>query len=46
LSFRSHGAPPRSFRPAMAESFTSKKVSGIVGWNSECEVSPQEGGRG
>ena len=45
LSFRGHGMPPRSFRPAMAESFTNKKVSGSVGWNSECEVSPQEGGR-
>jgi hypothetical protein len=46
LSFRSHGAPPRGFRHAMAGSFTNKKVCGSVGWNSECEVSPQEGGRG
>jgi hypothetical protein len=46
LSFRSHGTPPPGFRHAMAESFTNKKVIGSVGWNSECEVSPQEGGRG
>jgi len=46
LSFRNHSTPPRGFRQAMAESFTNKKVSGVVGWNSECEVSPQEGGRG
>ncbi len=46
LSFRSHGMPQPGFRHAMAESFTTKKVSGSVGWNSEREVSPQEGGRG
>jgi hypothetical protein len=45
LSFRSHGTPP-GFRHAMGESFSNKKVSGSVGWNSECEASPQEGGRG
>jgi hypothetical protein len=46
LSFRSHGTPSPGFSHARAESFTNKKVSGSVGWNSECEVSPQEGGRG
>ena len=46
LSFRGHGVPSPGFRHAMAESFTNKKVSGSVGWNSDCEVSPQEGGRG
>jgi hypothetical protein len=46
LSFRSHGAPPPVFRHAMAESFSNKKVSGSVRWSSECEASPQEGGRG
>jgi hypothetical protein len=46
LSFRSHGTPPPVFRHAMGGSFSNKKVSGSVGWNSECEASPQEGGRG
>jgi hypothetical protein len=46
LSFRNHGTPLPAFRHAMGESFPNKKVSGSVGWNRECEASPQEGGTG
>jgi hypothetical protein len=47
LSFRSDAGRAKSFRRMMAdEEFVSKKANGSVGWNSDCEVAPREGGRG
>ena len=47
LSFRSDAARVNGFRRMIAdEEFVSKKANGSVRWNGECEVAPQEGGRG
>jgi hypothetical protein len=47
LSFRRHaGAAPGFRRVRAPETFASKKPNGSVGWNNDCEVAPQEGGRG
>jgi hypothetical protein len=47
LSFRRPAAwTPGFFRAQAQESFASKKASGIVRWNSDCKIAPQEGGRG
>jgi hypothetical protein len=46
LSFRRSAAQARGFGRAVAgEDFVSKKGNGSVGWNSDHEVAPQEGGR-
>jgi hypothetical protein len=42
---RQRGAAVLSFRrPVAQEGFASKKTSGSVRWNGDCEVAPQEGG--
>jgi hypothetical protein len=47
VSFRRYAAQTRGFRQAVAkEGFANKKVCGSVRWNGDCEVAPQEGGRG
>ncbi len=48
LSFRRHPGPAASFRrrAISQENFASKKASGNIRWNNDCEVAPQEGGRG
>lgn len=47
LLFRHHVPSAAGFRRMMApESFASKKPNGSVRWNNDCEVAPQEGGRG
>ncbi len=47
LSFQRHAGPAAGFRRVMVqETFASKKPNGNVRWNSDCEVAPQEGGRG
>jgi len=47
LSFQRYAGPAAGFRRVMAqEPFVSKKPNGHVGWNSDCEVAPKEGGRG
>jgi hypothetical protein len=46
LSFRRPVGLSPSFRRAMGEeNFANKKPNGNVGWHSECQVAPQEGGR-
>jgi hypothetical protein len=45
LSFRRHVGPGLR-RVMVQERFVSRKPNGNVRWHSECEVAPQEGGRG
>jgi hypothetical protein len=41
------GAVILSFRRTAAkDAFVTKKASGSVRWNNDCEAAPQEGGRG
>jgi hypothetical protein len=40
------GAVVLSFRRQPGRNLVTKKASGSVRWSSDCEVAPQEGGRG
>lgn len=47
LSFRRNVGTAAAFRRATAQAdYASKKPNGNVGWNSDCEATPQKGGRG
>jgi hypothetical protein len=47
LSFRRHASSaPGSHRAMAPEHFAGRKPNGSIRWNHDCEVAPQEGGRG